>query len=66
MFTDAMYCNTLVMFACDSKCIANSFVCDGHKDCADGMDEKGCALPVSCEEWWMAGYHENGLYGSGM
>ena len=47
---------------CDSKCIANSSICDGEKDCLDGKDEENCPVPNSCLEWWKAGYTESGLY----
>ena len=28
----------------------------------DGEDERDCTLPNSCQEWWDAGYQNNGVY----
>ena len=28
----------------DPQCVNNLFVCDGHKDCRNGADEKICGM----------------------
>jgi low density lipoprotein-related protein 2 len=39
-------CDPLVSFGCASgECLSLSLHCDGHPDCADGDDERDCALP---------------------
>ena len=60
--TEESTCSNWRSLMCDSKCIANSSICDGEKDCLDGKDEENCPIPNSCLEWWRAGYTESGLY----
>ena len=33
-----------------NKCILNSFICDGDKDCPQGEDELNCTTQVECTE----------------
>jgi hypothetical protein len=36
-------------FGCPSgRCILNTWVCDGQKDCEDGLDELHCGEPQAC------------------
>ena len=59
----AINCNNGNSFRCGpDRCIPKVFKCDGIVDCFNGEDEVGCQFPSSCQEWWDAGYHENGMY----
>ena len=59
----ATNCNNGNSFRCGpDRCIPKVFKCDGMIDCLNGEDEVGCQFPNSCQEWWDAGYHENGIY----
>ncbi|XP_053380174.1 uncharacterized protein LOC123556537 [Mercenaria mercenaria] len=52
-------------FHCDLvRCIPRRLVCDKYPDCKDKIDEMSCDQPryLSCEEWWEAGYRQNGIY----
>lgn len=44
-FSVGMDCKTCYMYKFgfrDPTCIPQEFMCDGHKDCFLGLDEKGC------------------------
>ena len=50
-FTAQRACNTTTEFLCQrqpGRCIPNSWLCDGEKDCSEGEDElptAGCGEP---------------------
>ena len=58
-------CGNWRLLRCEGRCIANSSICNGVKDCLDGADETDCPMPGSCHEWYQAGYTESGAYGIG-
>ena len=57
------YCNPGTSFNCgDNTCNPLAYRCDGRPDCQTEEDEKNCIKPNTCQEWWNAGYRENGMY----
>ena len=56
-------CNPSTSFSCgDNTCIPLAYRCDGVHDCLSEKDEDNCIKPDTCQEWWDAGYRENGIY----
>ena len=56
-------CNRSTAFNCgDYTCIPLAYRCDGVPDCQTTEDESNCVEPTTCQEWWNAGYRENGMY----
>ena len=39
---DRWYCEP------EAICKPREFLCDGHKDCANGIDEQGCDFIIGC------------------
>ena len=63
----ASKCGHQDSFRCSyGECIPMVFKCDGISDCKNGKDEEDCPLPKSCQDWWSAGYQENGVYYTGI